>query len=204
MERLPRSYYLNDTLYIAKDLLGKVIVHNSPEGLTAGRIVEVEAYIGPNDRASHAYKNLRSKRTAIQFGLGGYAYIYQIYGMYYCFNIVTQIENKPEVVLVRAVEPTIGIPMMMKRRRYSQSNRLKNLTNGPGKLCQALGIDKHLYGQDLCGDVLYLADDGFYASNSEITQTTRINIDYAAEDKDLPWRFYLTGNPYVSKVSKLP
>jgi DNA-3-methyladenine glycosylase len=199
MKRLNREFYLNDTLDAARDLLGKVIIHESVEGITGGRIVEVEAYIGPHDKASHAYNNIRTKRTNIQYGLGGYAYIYQIYGMYYCFNIVTQIEEKPEVVLVRAVEPIIGIPIMIKRRQVQKTNSLENLTNGPGKLCIALDIDKNQYGEDLCGDRLYIACDGFKTNEQEIVATKRINIDYAEECKHFPWRFYIKNNLYVSR-----
>lgn len=200
MKQLPRTYYLTETLQIAPDLLGKLLVHEAPEGLVAGRIVEVEAYIGPQDRASHAYNSLRSKRTAIQYGVGGYAYIYQIYGMYYCFNVVTQAQERPEVILVRALEPVAGIPLMVERRSQKATKQsIKNLTNGPGRLCQSLGIDKSLYGADLCGNRLYIAEDGYKVSNNDITQTPRINIDYAGVDKDLPWRYYLTVNPYVSR-----
>jgi DNA-3-methyladenine glycosylase len=203
MQKLERSFYLDqNTEDIARNMLGKLIIHNSEEERTAVRIVEVEAYIGPADKASHAYRNLYSNRTAIQFGLGGHAYVYQIYGMYFCFNVVTQGENRPEVVLVRAGEPVMGVDIMSRRRGMAElpKSRIKNLTNGPGKLCIALGISRQQYGADLCGDRLYLADDGFKVKKSDIIATPRINIEYAEEYKDKMWRWYLKGNSFVSKI----
>ena len=156
MEKLRREFYNRDTITVAKDLLGKCLVHASDEGKTIGKIVEVEAYIGPDDVASHAYKGLYSKRTQVQFGPGGYAYIYLIYGMYYCFNVVTNFPNHPEVVLIRALEPVVGLELMEKR---IGTNKLAGLCNGPGKLCKSMGIIKKHYGTDLCGDCLYICRD---------------------------------------------
>jgi DNA-3-methyladenine glycosylase len=193
--KLNREFYLRDTLEVSKDLLGKILVHKTEEGITKGRIVEVEAYMGPKDAASHSYKNINSSRTAIQYGIGGYAYIYLIYGMHYCMNIVTSIENNPESILIRALEPIGGIELMEIRRN---TNKLKNLCNGPGKLCQAMGITKNQYGIDLCGDSMYLEYD---PNNKETFQTAtskRINIDYSGEAKDYEWRFTIKDNAYVS------
>ena len=200
MRKLKRDFYERDTLTVAKELLGKYLVHNSTEGTTIGKIVETEAYIGPYDPGSHAYKGLRSKRTEVQFGPGGYAYIYQIYGNYFCFNVVTQKIGMPEVVLIRAVEPIEGIELMAKRRKVSEitMKNLINLTNGPSKLCTAMGIDKSLYGVDLCGGKLFIASSNPKA-DFEIVSTPRINIDYAGEAKNYPWRFLIKSNKFVSK-----
>jgi DNA-3-methyladenine glycosylase len=200
MTKLKRDFYENDTLVVAKELLGKYLVHNSTEGLTIGKIVETEAYIGPSDPGSHAYKGLRSKRTGVQFGPGGYAYIYQIYGNYFCFNVVTQKIGLPEVVLTRAVEPIEGIELMAKRRGFSEITvkNITNLTNGPAKLCSAMGLDKSLYGIDLCGEKLFIASPN-PKGDFEIVSTPRINIDYAGEAKNYPWRFLIKTNKFVSK-----
>lgn len=193
--RIGRKFYSRNTLDVAQEVLGKTLVHVTEEGVTKGKIVEVEAYIGPNDKASHAYDNLYSDRTKIQYGEGGYAYIYLIYGMHICMNIVTNIKDRPEVLLIRALEPLEGIELMKKRRG---TNNIKILCNGPGKLSQAMGITKNDYGADLCGESLYL-EDGIVLSNEEITKTKRINIDYAEEAKEFLWRFIIRDNPYVSK-----
>ncbi len=203
MNRLQPDFYQRDTLLVARELLGKLLVHESSEGVTAGRIVEVEAYIGPADRASHAYKDLRSSRTEIQYGPGGFSYVYQIYGMYYCFNIVTQIAGRPEVVLVRALEPVDGLGLMASRRKIDDSKpyRLSKLATGPGRLCQAMAITRKHYGNDLCAGCLYLLDDGMKIDIHAILTTPRINIDYAGEARDYPWRFIIANNTFVSKAA---
>ena len=198
--KIPRTFYERDTLIVAKELLGQYLIHNSHTGSTIGRIVETEAYIGPNDPGSHAYKGRRTKRTEIQFGPGGYAYIYQIYGNHFCFNVVTQKSEMPEVVLVRALEPIEGIELMAKGRGFTEitDRNLKNLTNGPGKLCCAMDIDKSLYGYDLCRDKLFITYPN-PKSKFEIVATPRINIDYAGEAKKYPWRFLINNNKFVSR-----
>ncbi len=193
--KLPREFYERDTLNVAKDLLGKYLVHDSAEGTVKGIIVEVEAYIGPNDAAAHTYKGLRSNRTEVAFGPGGFAYVYLIYGMHNCFNIVTNKAEKPEVVLIRALEPVEGISIMIKRRG---TDKLKNLCSGPGKLCSAMGITRADNGVNLCKDSLYLLDSPRIPED-QIQATPRINIDYAAEAKDYLWRFIIKGNKFVSK-----
>lgn len=195
---LTRDFYLRDANQVAIDLLGKLLVHCSTEGMTAGIIVEVEAYVGPEDKGAHSYMRKRTKRTEVQFGLGGYAYIYSIYGIHSCFNVVTNVKDKPEVVLVRAIEPVYGIELMKKRR---ETNTIFNLCNGPGKLCQAMGITKEQYGYDLCRPDLFIAS---YQPTSikDILISPRINIDYAEECRDYLWRYYLKENPYVSKVPR--
>ncbi len=191
--KLNREFYLCDGIELSQRLLGKVLVRKKDEIITAGRIVETEAYMGETDKAAHSFKG-RTARCEIQYGLGGYAYVYLIYGMYSCFNVVANGENKPEVSLIRALEPIRGIDEMKKRRKCQ---KVANLCSGPGKLCGAMAIDRSLYGEDLCGDHLYLEDDGY--TGFEIQAGKRINIDYAGEAADFPWRFTVKGNKFVSR-----
>lgn len=195
---LTRDFYLRDANAVAPELLGKLLVHNGPEGLCSGMIVEVEAYKGDCDKGAHSYQNKRTGRTEIQFGPGGYAYVFSIYGMHYCFNIVTNVEMKPDVVLIRALEPVQGIELMKRRR---ETERVSDLTNGPGKLCRALDINSAQYGCDLCGDELYILP--FQTPGlDQIMVSPRINIDYAEECRDFLWRYYIKDNPCVSKTAK--
>ena len=180
MHKLGREFYLRDVNIIARELIGKVLVHSE----TSGIIIETEAYRGPDDKASHTYNNKRTSRTEIQFREGGFAYVYMIYGMYYCFNVTANSPDKPEAILIRALEPLDGIDLMKARRKI---NNVKNLCNGPGKLCQALNITKANYGEDLCGEKLYILDAGY---SFEVGTSPRINIDYAEECKDYLWRYY--------------
>ena len=196
---LPREFYLRDTLEVSKDLLGKELVHITDEGVTSGLIVEVEAYIGPHDKGSHAYNWKRTERTRIQYEIGGKAYIYQIYGMHFCFNVVTQDAGMPEVVLVRALQPWEGIEIMKRRRRFKEDSNPILLTNGPGKFCQAMAIDKSCYGMNLCESNLFIREPDIEVKK-DIAASKRINIDYAGEAKDFDWRFFLRGNKYVSKA----
>ena len=194
MDKLPRSYYARDSITAAKDLLGKYLVHASPEGETVGKIVETEAYRGPVDAAAHSFNGKSTARTKVMFGPGGFAYVYLIYGMHYCFNIVTGPEQFPEVVLLRALEPINGIDLMKKRRR---TDKPTNLCSGPGKLCAAMGITKEHYGIDLCGDTLFLLT-GEYVKEETVAATPRINIDYAGEAVAYPWRFIIKDSPFLS------
>lgn len=195
---LDRSFYLEPALMASAALLGKLLVHETDEGITAGMIVETEAYIGPDDDGAHSYGGRRTARTEIQYGQGGFSYVFPIYGMYYCFNAVLGGVDVPEVCLVRALEPVEGIELMKKRRG---TDRVLNLCSGPGKLCKALGIGKAEYGLDLCKSNLYIADYKSFRPE-EIAVSPRINIDYAEKCRDYPWRFYLKDNPNVSKVQK--
>ena len=195
---LQRDFYLKNANVVAAALLGKLLVHDMPEGISAGMIVEVEAYVGPNDKGSHAYLNYRSARTDIQFGDGGYAYIYTIYGMHSCFNVVCNEKDKPEVVLVRALEPIKGIELMQSRREKVDKIEL---CNGPGKLCKALDISKRQYGYDLCNSKLFI-EDYREITCDQIMVSPRVNIDYAEECKDYLWRYYIKDNKYISKVAK--
>lgn len=193
--KLNREFYQGNALEVAKKILGKTLVHCTSEGTVKGKIVEVEAYIGPNDKASHAYNRLDSSRTHIQYGQGGYLYIYLIYGMHICTNIVVNGIDKPEVLLLRALEPFEGVEVMSKRRG---TEKIKNLCNGPGKLSKAMGITKAHYGMDLCGEEVYI-EDAPDLLDTEIEESKRINIDYAEEAVDYMWRFTIKGNSFVSK-----
>lgn len=195
---LQRAFYERDILAVSKDLLGKLFVHESHEGKTAGRIVEVEAYRGPEDRAAHSFGGRRTGRNDVMYGEKGHAYVYFIYGMYYCVNITAGgIPEKPEAVLIRALEPTTGIDVMAKRRDIAVG-KVVNLTNGPSRLCMAMGISKAQNAADLTLPPLYI-DDAPPVNREDIAETTRIGIDYAEEWKNRPWRFYIKNNPYISK-----
>lgn len=192
------DFYQKSALTVAPALLGKILVRKTKEGITKGRIVETEAYIGSMDKAAHSYGYLRSARTEIQYGPGGTAYVYLIYGMHSCMNIVTGDINQPEVVLLRALEPMEGIPLMQKRRK--QSN-IMLLCNGPGKLCQAMDITRQQYGESLLGDSLFL-EDAPALLPEQIVSSKRINIDYAEEAKDFLWRYTIANNSFVSDAKK--
>jgi DNA-3-methyladenine glycosylase len=195
MAILPQSFYERDTPVVARDLLGCYLVHLEPDGHTTGRIVETEAYLW-DDSASHSFRG-ETERNRVMFGPAGHAYIYFIYGMYYCFNVVTG-ARPGEAVLVRALEPVEGIPRMAERRGV---DKLTQLCSGPAKLVQALGITRAMNGSPVFGGPLQLwtADSlpGYSPPQTdEIVQTTRVGIQKA---KDLPLRFYVKDNPFVSR-----
>ena len=192
--KLPRSFYQQSTIDVSKQLLGKYLVRKHADGKTIGRIVETEAYIGPQDLACHAAKG-RTARTEVMFGPAGHAYVYFIYGFYNMLNLVTEEKDYPAAVLIRAVEPVDGIGLMKSRRR---SEVLRDLASGPGKLCQAFGVDRSLNGADLCGSVLYVEDRG--EPVPKFQATPRIGVDYAGKWKAKPYRFLIRGNEFVSKV----
>ena len=181
------------TLEVARQLLGKFLVRRHAEGSTSGRIVETEAYIGPEDKACHASRG-RTPRTEIMFGRAGHAYVYLIYGFHCMFNIVTETRDFPAAVLIRAVEPLEGLELMRARRK---TENVRGLANGPGKLCQAFAIDRKLNGDDMCGEILYVEDRGEPAP--KILTTPRIGVEYAGRWKHKPWRFLINGNDFVSK-----
>jgi DNA-3-methyladenine glycosylase len=191
--KLRRSFYEQPTIEVARQLLGKYLIRKHPDGTTVGRIVETEAYIGPTDKACHASRG-RTPRTEIMFGRAGHAYVYMIYGFHYMLNIVTEAADFPAAVLIRAVEPLEGLPLMQSRR---QTEQLHSLASGPGKLCRAFAIDRTLNGNDVCGRVLYLNDHGEPAP--KVVTTPRIGVDYAGKWKHKPWRFLIKGNEFVSK-----
>jgi DNA-3-methyladenine glycosylase len=195
--KVSSSYYNNpDVVGIARDLLGKQLWSNIDNEPTSGIIVETEAYCGATDQACHAFPNKRTNRTAVMYETGGLAYVYLVYGMSHLFNIVTNAEGKADAVLIRAIEPIEGHDIMKVRLWIEYNNRL--LTCGPARLTQALGITIVNNKTNLQGDKIWLSE-GNSISNEKVVATTRIGVDYAGEDAQLPWRFYIKGNKFVSK-----
>jgi DNA-3-methyladenine glycosylase len=203
--KLERSFYERDTLVVAQELLSCVLVHIAPKGVTKGRIVETVAYMGPEDKGAHSYGGRHTPRMDPLYKTGGLAYIYQLHGYNYCINVVTQKEDMPQAVLIRAVEPLEGFELMARRRKIDISegkkSKLKNLTNGPSKLCQAMDIDTSLNGIDLCGKEIFIESPTGLKSEEKIIAAPRVHIDYAGEYKDKLWRFLLKGNGFVSMRS---
>ena len=193
---LPRRFYGGPTLRVARALLGKILVHDSPEGRTAGRIVEVEAYRGPRDRAAHSYGGHRSARNEVMYGPPGRAYVYFIYGMHHCVNIVTRPASVPEAVLLRALEPVTGEALMRRRRGLEEAPAWR-LCRGPGALCQALGITRADNGADLVRGRLRILDAPAVPSR-RVLRTPRIGVAYAGAYAARPWRFAVRGSPAVS------
>ncbi len=214
--KLTRDFYNRDAHAVAKDLLGKLLVRKTTEGTVKGRIVEVEVYKGTvdsGDLACHAFPMKRTSRTEILFGEAGHAYIYLIYGMYSCLNLVCNEVDVPECVLIRALEPVEGLELMQVRRKQQKSYAL---CSGPGKLCQALALTRLENALDLCGEELYVEEDAEnirsntskndaeYTSADKyfLTADKRINIDYAGEAKDFLWRYTIAGHPFLSVKEK--
>jgi len=193
--KLTREFYARPVLIVARECIGKVLVNRTADGIAAGRIVEAEAYRGPLDLAAHSARGL-TKRTTAMYGPPGYAYVYLLYGISWAMNLVTTANGKPHAVLIRAIEPLRGIDLMAQRRRRPPDSR--ELTNGPGKLTNALAITGDDYGRDLCGRQrkLYLEDCEFPVGR--IGRSPRINVDYAGRWASMRWRFYERGNRYVS------
>lgn len=201
MVKLDRLFYLNDTGKVARMLLGKLLVHEYDGKRISGIIVETEAYLGLSDRAAHSFGGRKTRRNEVMYGPAGHAYVYFVYGMYFCLNAVTGPVGVPEAVLIRALEPMEGLDFMAGERYRTDYAKLNsrqkvNLANGPGKLCMALSIDRSLNGEDLCGGRLYIED---LPGATAVRSGKRIGIDYAGEDRDLPLRFYIENNKYVSK-----
>jgi DNA-3-methyladenine glycosylase len=190
---LPKSFYDRPTEHVARDLLGTILEHRTPEGAAAGRIVETEAYIGEHDLACHAAAG-KTSRTAPLYGPPGIAYVYFIYGMYWCFNAVTRRKGEPSAVLVRALEPVRGIELMRARRPRARNDI--ELTNGPGKLCLALDIGRKQNLADLRRSSLVIRA-GAPVANEEVVVTPRIGITLCA---DWPLRYFVRDNPWVSKT----
>lgn len=202
--KLPKEFYLQDTITVAKQLLGKYLIHESEQGLLICRITETEAYCGPEDRACHSYqRRAPDGRTNIMYQDGGRAYVYLIYGMYCCFNVVTCPAGQPEAVLIRSAKAVEGIPLMKQLRQGKRSNcsKEKELLTGPGKLCIAMDIHRSDYGEPLWGNRLYIAD-GDTDSDTHIVSCPRINVDYAGEDALLPYRFCDIGCGFLSAKPK--
>ena len=202
MRKLSIDFYQRaNVLQIAKELLGKILVTKWDGIDTSGRIVEVEAYNGVNDKASHASGGRRTDRNEIMYDDGGFAYVYLCYGIHHLFNVVTNKKETPHAVLIRAIEPLKGIDVMLER---TGKEKLDNtLTKGPGNVSKALGISfKQHSGHSLLSKDLFIAEDGFTFSKKEIMASPRIGVDYAGEDASLPYRFYIKGNPFVSGKPK--
>ncbi len=193
LEKLEKEFYTKDALYVAKNLLGKYLIKNTPYGYVGGLIVETEAYMGPQDDAAHSYNLRKTKRNEAMYEEGGITYVYQIYGIHYCLNIVTNKKDIPQAVLIRAIEPIFGLEIMKNNRNTD----IKNLTNGPAKLCKALNINLNDNKTSLFSDKLFIAKG--HKSKIDILATKRINIDYAEKFKDKPWRFIIKNNGFVSK-----
>jgi DNA-3-methyladenine glycosylase len=199
--KLPQSFYLNsDVVAISKSLLGKYLFTSINGLVSGGYITETEAYNGVIDRASHAFGNRKTPRTQIMYEEGGIAYIYLCYGIHEMLNVVTSVEGQPRAILIRAIEPTTGIDIMLARRNMLTLK--PNITAGPGSVAKALGIDRKLNGISLQSDTLWIEDKGLSFSDDQIAAVPRIGVAYAGEDALLPYRFYLKGNIYVSKPNK--
>ncbi|MGV8980605.1 DNA-3-methyladenine glycosylase [Clostridium sp.] len=201
-QKLTRKFYARETLQVARELLGKILVHEVNGINLRGKIVETEAYIGSIDKACHAYGGKITPRLTTLYGRPGIAYVYFIYGMYHCFNVITKEEGFPEGVLIRALEPIDGLDVMSNLRFKKTYNALtkaqiKNLTSGPSKLCIAMNINKENNNQDLCTSKLYI-EDSVEKEIVKIIEAKRIGIDYAEEAKDFLWRFYIDNNIWVS------
>lgn len=201
MKKLEREFYNRDSVIVAQELLGKVLVHETEGKRLSARIVETEAYMGVIDKAAHSYGGRRTPRVEVMYGGPGHSYVYLIYGMYDCFNIVTREEGVPQAVLIRAAEPLENLDIMSQNRykkTYDQlnKNQITGLTSGPGKLCKALAINRTLNGEDLCASRLYLTEGE--PEDFSVKYSKRVGIDYAEEAKDNLWRFYIEGNRYVS------
>jgi len=218
--RLKREFFTRDTLEVARDLLGRYLIRKIGKNKLVGKIVETEAYIGPKDKAAHSYKGKITERNKAEYLIGGCVYIYLVYGMYWQLNITTNKEGKPECVLIRALEPKISnlsqlIPnvgidsgKITQRRGLTTSGvgfvkklaDIRNLTNGPGKLCQWLKLDKSFYGEDLTKSKRIWLERGEKVRLFQIVETKRIGIDYAGPYwSKRKWRFYIKGNSFVSK-----
>ena len=197
--RLTRQFFVRDTLTVARDLLGRRLVHVLEGERLSGKIVETEAYVGEQDEASHASPG-PTERNASMYGPPGHAYVYFIYGMYHCFNIVTEREGFPAAVLIRALEPLEGLDSMRERRGQVGARDVTNLTSGPGRLCQALAIDRRYDGADLCAarSELFLKT-GDRVPDAAVAISPRVNVRGDEAAVSAPWRFYVEGNPYVSR-----
>jgi DNA-3-methyladenine glycosylase len=197
IKKLDNSFYARkDVAKIARELLGKIIVTRFDNELSSGRIVETEAYNGEVDRASHAYGGRRTRRTEIMFGEAGTAYVYLCYGIHHLFNVVTNKKDIPHAILIRAVEPLAGIPLMLRRTGKKVPDH--TLTRGPGNVSKALGLLTIHTGVALSGKELFIGDDGYRLRKEQIGISPRIGVDYAGPDAVLPYRFFVKDSEYVS------
>jgi DNA-3-methyladenine glycosylase len=197
LKKLDRSFYdREDVVLIAKDLLGKILVTRLGGIRSSGRIVETEAYAGVHDRASHAFGGRRTSRSEHIYGPPGTVYIYICYGMHHLFNVITNKKDIPHAVLIRAIEPLDGIEYMLERTGKAVADY--TLTKGPGNLSRAMGMSKLYTGGNLFSKEIYMEDDGLRYKKDQILATKRIGVDSAGKDAELPYRFIVKGNPYVS------
>jgi DNA-3-methyladenine glycosylase len=195
-------YQRNDVAQIARELLGKILVTKWNGIETSGRIVEVEAYNGVVDRASHAAGGRRTNRNEVMYGEGGVSYVYLCYGIHHLFNVVTNKQETPHAVLIRALEPIKGIDVMLERTGKKKADN--TLTKGPGNVSKALGISfKQHSGLSLLSKEIFIAEDDFKLAKKDVVASPRIGVDYAGEDAKLPYRFYIKGNPFVSGSKKV-
>lgn len=200
--KLPFSYYLNpDVLFLAKDLLGKVLFTQINGEITAGVIVETEAYFGIQDKASHAYGGRRTNRTETLYQQGGVSYVYLCYGIHNLFNVVSSVEGEPHAVLIRAIEPLIGLEIMEIRRKIAATKAA--ISSGPGSAAKALGIDRTFNEKELSGEEIWIEDHAIRYTTDQIAAVPRVGVAYAQEDALLPWRFFVKDNKYVSKPNKI-
>ena len=191
-------YQRGDVVQISRELLGKVLCTRIDGKLTSGIITETEAYCGRGDKACHANNGTRTNRTEIMYQPGGNAYVYLCYGIHHLFNVVTNKKELADAILIRAVEPVDGVATMLERRGFEKKE--PNLTAGPGRMTQALGITTNIHdGTNLLGDTIWIEDRGHTLTDSEISSTKRIGVDYAGEDAKLPWRFIIKESKWVSK-----
>ena len=198
MPKLPFSFYqLQDVNELAVRLLGKQLYTFIDGELTGGTIVETEAYNGIEDKASHAYGGRFTDRTKIMYEDGGASYVYLCYGIHHLFNVVTAPKGTPHAVLIRGLEPITGVNVMLRRRNMSAVK--PNITAGPGALSKAMGIDKKLNAKDLCGEEIWIEDQGVIINSKDIVAAPRVGVDYAGDHALLPWRYYIKGNRFVSK-----
>ena len=218
MKVLMEDFYARDTLTVARELLGKYLIHEVDGKLIGGKIVETEGYLGVNDKGAHAYGGKKTPRVMTMYGKPGTVYIYSIYGMYVCLNAITVREGEPQGILIRAVEPLIGLDIISQNRSKKNYNELTkkeklNLTSGPSKLCLGLNITKELNNTMFFDGEMYIADlddelikllEVEEEEDGKIVKSKRIGIDYAEEAKDFLYRFYYEKNPYVSKKDKNP
>lgn len=196
--KLPLSFYQrNNVVLVARELLGKYVYANISGQLCGGIIIETEAYRGSEDRGSHAYNNRRTPRNEIMFGAGGVIYMYICYGIHDMLNIVSGTEGMSHAILIRAIEPLTGINIMRERRNlYDQDKRL---CQGPGSLSKALGLNKLHNGTDLQKDEIWIEDKGLSYLDEEVVATARVGMNFEGPYKQIPWRFYVKGNPFVSR-----
>ena len=201
MPKLAYSFYQNtDVNDLAVQLLGKMLFTRIDGELTAGVIVETEAYKGIDDKASHAYGGRFTNRTQVIYEEGGLSYVYLCYGIHHLFNVVTAPKGTPHAVLIRGIEPVKGIDIMLRRRNMVILK--PNITAGPGALSKAMGIDKGLNAKNLLGDEIWIEDKGIVFPGDQIVSSARVGVDYAEDHALLPWRYYIRGNKFVSKPNK--